>query len=143
MLATNEFDRLTMDRHNFDLMYADATHHPRCSLTCQASPSVQSEILSRDRSLMRACPGDAERAGKPPAFDSQRPGAVTRKLRVVRNFPTAKAMPRAETRGESGRARRPRRSRYDQHGGRAAPTRLPMISQYGVLLFMGVTWVRV
>src|ERR1051325_1824581 len=28
----------------FDLMYANATHHPLCSLTCQASPSVQSEI---------------------------------------------------------------------------------------------------
>src|SRR5262249_40358539 len=103
-MPTGESDRLTMNRHSFDLMYANATHHPLCSLTCQASPSNQSEIPSRARSLMRNCPGSAERAGKPPALGSHTPGVVTRKLRVVRNIPTAKARPRAETRGENGRA---------------------------------------
>ena len=49
--------------------------------------------------MMRNCPGTAERAGKPPRLGSQTPGVVTRKLRVVRNIPTAKALPRAETRG--------------------------------------------
>src|SRR5215468_11685704 len=99
-MPTSESDRLTMNRHSFDLMYANATHHPLCSLTCQASPSVQSEIPSRARSLMRNCPGTADRAGKPPALGSQTPGVVMRKLRVVRNIPTARALPRAEARGE-------------------------------------------
>ena len=54
--------------------------------------------------MMRNCPGDPERAGKPPALDAQTPGVVTRKLRVVRNIPTARALPRAEARGEYGRA---------------------------------------
>src|SRR3954447_1045167 len=102
-MPMSESDRLTMNRHSFDLMYANATHHPLCSLTCQASPSVQSEIPSRARSLMRACPGNAERAGKPPALGSQTPGVVTRKLRVVRNIPTARALPSAEARADSGR----------------------------------------
>src|SRR5215831_4890743 len=74
--------------------------HALCSLAFQASPSVQSAIPSRARSLMRNCPGSAERAGKPPALGSQTPGVVTRKLRVVRNIPTARALPRAEARGE-------------------------------------------
>src|SRR5579885_307482 len=101
----NERTRQTnMNRHIFDLMYANATHHPLCPLTCQASPSVQSEIPSRARSLMRNCPGTADRAGKPPRLGSQTPGVVTRKLRVVRNIPTARALPRAEARGENGRA---------------------------------------
>src|SRR5205823_10978702 len=95
-MHTSESDRLTMNRHSFDLMYANATHHPLCSLTCQASPSVQSEIPRGARSLMRACPGNAERAGKPPRVGSHTPGVVTRKLRVVRNIPTARALPRAE-----------------------------------------------
>src|SRR5262245_45835627 len=73
-------------------------------LAFQVSPSVQSAIPSRARSLMRNCPGDPERAGKPPALGGQTPGVVTRKLRVVRNIPTAKALPRAETRGQNGRA---------------------------------------
>src|SRR5215472_18446367 len=103
-MPTSESDRLTMNRHSFDLMYVYATHHPLCSLTCQASPSVQSAIPSRARSLMRNCPGSAERAEKPPALDGQTPGVVTRKLRLVRNIPTAKALPTAETRGENGRA---------------------------------------
>src|SRR6516225_1759625 len=72
---------------------------PLCSLALQASPSDQSEIPSRARSLMRNCPGSAETAGKPPALDAQTPGVVTRKLRVVRNIPTARALPRAEARG--------------------------------------------
>src|SRR3954454_13506788 len=42
-LPTRESDRLTINRHSFDLMCVNATHHPLCSLTCQASPSVQSE----------------------------------------------------------------------------------------------------
>src|SRR3954467_535972 len=99
-----DFAIRAMNRHSFDLMHANATHHPLCSLACQASPSVQSEIPSRARSLMRACPGNAERAGKPPALDAQTPGVVTRKLRVVRNVPTARALPRAEARGHTGRA---------------------------------------
>src|SRR5262245_15400000 len=69
-MPTSESDRLTMNRHSFDLMYANATHHPLCSLTCQASPSVQSEIPSRAGSLMRNCPGTADRAGKPPRLGS-------------------------------------------------------------------------
>src|SRR5258707_9653649 len=73
-------------------------------LAFHASPSDQSEIPSRARSLMRNCPGFPERAGKPPALGSQTPGVVTRKLRVVRNIPTARALPRAEARGENGRA---------------------------------------
>src|SRR4051794_26319170 len=93
-----------MNRHSFDLMDANATHHAVYSLTCQDSPSVQSEIPSRARSLMRNCPGTADRAGKPPRLGSQTLGVVTRKLRVVRNIPTARALPRAETRGEIGRA---------------------------------------
>src|SRR5436305_6698695 len=103
-MPTSESDRLTMNRHSFDFLYANAAHHPLCSLTCQASPSVQSEIPSRARSLMRNCPGTAERAGKPPRLGSQTPGVVTRKLRVVRNIPTARALPRAEARGQNGRA---------------------------------------
>src|SRR5262245_46627262 len=74
------------------------------SLAFQASPSDQSEIPSRVRSLIRNCPGFPERAGKPPALGSQTPGVVTRKLRVVRNIPTARALPRADARGEYGRA---------------------------------------
>src|SRR5262245_60321031 len=100
----NERIRQTLNRHSFDLMYANATHHPLCSLTCQASPSDQSEIPSRARSLMRNCPGTADRAGKPPRLGSQTPGVVTRKLRVVRSIPTARALPRAEARGANGRA---------------------------------------
>src|SRR5262249_22353869 len=73
-------------------------------LACQASPSDQSEIPSRAKSLIRNCPGFPERAGKPPALDSQTPGVVNRKLRVVRNIPTARALPSAEARGTSGRA---------------------------------------
>src|SRR5262249_18492189 len=72
-------------------------------LAFQDSPSDQSEIPSRARSLMRNCPGFPERAGKPPALGSQTPGVVARKLRVVRNMPTASALPRAEARGEYGR----------------------------------------
>jgi hypothetical protein len=53
---------------------------------------------------MRNCPGIAESAGKPPALGSQTPGVVTRKLSVVRNISTAKALPRAEARAENGRA---------------------------------------
>ena len=41
---------------------------------------------------MRNCPGTAERAGKPPRLGSQTPGVVMRKLRVVRNIPTARAL---------------------------------------------------
>src|SRR5262249_16474116 len=63
------------------------------SLAFQASPSDQREIPSRARSLIRNCPGFPERAGKPPALGSQTPGVVTRKLRVVRNIPTAKPLP--------------------------------------------------
>jgi hypothetical protein len=40
---------------------------------------------------MRNCPGDPERAGKPPTSAAQTPGVVTRKRRVVRNLPTARA----------------------------------------------------
>src|SRR5437762_7451756 len=86
-MSTSESDRPTMNRHSFDLIYTKTTHLPLCSLTCQASPSVQSEIPSRARSLMRNCPGTADRAGKPPRLGSQTPGVVTRKLRVVRNIP--------------------------------------------------------
>src|SRR5205823_11811192 len=78
-------------------------HHVR-SLAFQASPSDQSEIPSRARSLMRNCPGIADRAGNPPRLGSQTPGVVTRKFRVVRNIPTARALPSAEARGENGRA---------------------------------------
>src|SRR5262245_6083665 len=78
--------------------------HPLRSLALQASPSVQSEIPSRAKSLIRNCPGFPERAGKPPALGSQTPGVVTRKLRVVRNIPTARALPRADARGANGRA---------------------------------------
>src|SRR5262245_53562326 len=46
----------------------------RRRLACQASPSDQSEMPSRARSLMRNCPGFPERAGKPPALGSQTPG---------------------------------------------------------------------
>ena len=53
---------------------------------------------------MRNCPGIPERAGKPPALGSQTPGVVTRKLRVVRNIPTARALPTTDARGENGRA---------------------------------------
>src|SRR5262249_44399217 len=74
-----------------------------CSPAFQASPNVQSAIPSRARSLMRNCPGSAERAGKPPRLDSHTPGVVMRKLRVVRNIPTARALPRAAARGENGR----------------------------------------
>src|SRR6516162_6600702 len=102
-MPTSESDRLTMNRHSFDFMYVYATHHPLCSLACHASPSDQSEIPSRARSLMRNCPGSADRAGKPPRLGSQTPGVVTRKLRVVRNITTARALPRAEARGENGR----------------------------------------
>src|SRR5262249_27265902 len=80
------------------------THHPLCSLTCQASPSVQSEIPSKARSLMRNWPGSADRAGKPPRLGSHTPGVVTRKLRVVRNMPTASRLPSAQARGANGRA---------------------------------------
>jgi len=52
---------------------------------------------------MRNCPGAPERAGKPPASAAQTPGVVTRKLRVVRNIPIAKALPTTEARGENGR----------------------------------------
>src|SRR5262249_31838075 len=103
-MPTSESDRLTMNRHSFDLMYANATHHPLCSLAFQASPSVQREIPSRARSLMRNCPGSADSAGKPPRLGSQTPGVVMRKLRVVRNIPTARALPRAEARGQNARA---------------------------------------
>src|SRR5215471_3346531 len=74
------------------------------TLAFQDSPSDQSAIPSRARSLIRNCPGFPERAGKPPALGSQTPGVVKRKLRVVRNIPTARALPRAEARGENGRA---------------------------------------
>src|SRR5438034_6398468 len=73
------------------------------TLAFQDSPSDQSEIPSRARSLMRNWPGSAERAGKPPRLGSHTPGVVTRKLRVVRNIPTARALPSAETRGANGR----------------------------------------
>src|SRR5262245_20167420 len=77
---------------------------PLRSLAFQASPSDQSEIPSRTRSLIRNCPGFPERAGKPPAVGSQTPGVVARKLKVVRNIPTARALPRADARGEYRRA---------------------------------------
>ena len=73
-----------------------ATCHSLRWLAFQASPSVQSAIPSRARSLMRNCPGTAERAGKPPALDAQTPGVVMRKLRLVRSIPTARALPSAE-----------------------------------------------
>src|SRR5262249_26252587 len=79
-----------------------ATCHSLRWLAFQVSPSVQSAIPRRARSLMRNCPGDPERAGKPPALDAQTPGVVTRKLRVVRNIPTATALPRGEPGGQRG-----------------------------------------
>src|SRR5262249_57573352 len=93
-LPTSESDRLTMNRHSFD---------PLCSLTCQASPSDQSEIPSRATSLMRNCPGCPESAGKPPALGSQTPGVVNMKLKVVRNIPTAKPLPRTVARPHTDR----------------------------------------
>src|SRR6516165_9614628 len=66
----------------------------------QDSPSDQSEIPSRARSLMRNCPGFPDRAGNPPRLASQTPGVVTRKLRVMRNMPVAMALPSAEARGQ-------------------------------------------
>jgi len=78
-----------------------ATCHSLRWLAFQVSPSVQSAIPSRAKSLMRNCPGTAERAGKPPRLGSQTPGVVTTKLRVVRNIPTARALPRVHARGES------------------------------------------
>src|SRR5262249_50506944 len=73
-------------------------------LAFQDSPSDQSEIPSKAKSLRRNCPGFPERAGKPPALGSHTPGVVARKLSVVRNIPTARALPRADARGENGRA---------------------------------------
>src|SRR5262249_51771050 len=73
-------------------------------LAGQGSPSDQSEIPSSARSWMRTCPGTPERAGKPPALGSQTPGVVARKLRVVRNIPTARALPTMDIRGQNGRA---------------------------------------
>src|SRR5262245_44176237 len=74
--------------------------HALCSLAFQASPSDQSAIPSSARSLTRKCPGPAlpatcARAGKPPRLGSQTPGVVVRKVRVVRNIPRARALPRA------------------------------------------------
>src|SRR5204863_8729883 len=74
------------------------------TLAFQDSPSDQRAIPSSAKSLRRNYPGFPERAGKPPALGSQTPGVVRRKLRVVRNIPTAKALPRAEARAENGRA---------------------------------------
>ena len=58
----------------------------------------QGQVL--DEELPRAI---ADRAGKPPRLGSQTPGVVTRKLRVVRNIPTARALrgrkPEARTGG--------------------------------------------
>src|SRR5262249_1016356 len=48
-------------------------------------------------------PGNPESAGKPPALDSHTPGVVARKLRVVRNIPTARMLPTTEARGKNGR----------------------------------------
>src|SRR5262245_32635560 len=43
-------------------------------------------------------------AGNPPISSAQAPGVVTRKLRVLRNIPTASRLPAADTRGSQGRA---------------------------------------
>ena len=69
-----------------------------------ASPRVQSAAPSRTTSLSRNWPGTAESAGKPPSVGSHTPGVVSRKLSVVANMPTARALPTAEARAESGRS---------------------------------------
>src|SRR5262249_35279157 len=74
------------------------------TLAFQDSPNDQSAIPSSARSFRRNCPGFPERAGKPPALGSHTPGVVARKLSVVRNKPTARALPTAEARGDNGRA---------------------------------------
>ena len=53
--------------------------------------------------MSRNWPGRTEIAGKPPSDASQTPGVVSRKLSVVANMPTARALPRAETRAATGR----------------------------------------
>src|SRR5260370_14284087 len=70
----------------------------------QDSPSDQSAMPSRARSLMRNCPGSADKAGKPPRLGSHTPGAVNQKLNVLRNIPTARALPMAEICRASGPA---------------------------------------
>src|SRR5262249_37858066 len=67
------------------------------------SPRVQRAAPSSTTSLSRNWPGRTEIAGKPPSDTSQTPGVVTRKLSVVANMPTARALPRAEARVASGR----------------------------------------
>jgi hypothetical protein len=52
---------------------------------------------------MRNWPGEAERAGKP-SEGSMTSGVENRKLSVVRNMPTVKALPTAESLAEKGRA---------------------------------------
>src|SRR5262245_47496756 len=68
-----------------------------------ASPAVHRAAPSKTTSLMRNWPGTADRAGKP-SDGSMTPGVENRKLRVVRNIPTASALPTAESLAENGRA---------------------------------------
>src|SRR5262245_25689323 len=68
-----------------------------------AAPNDQTAVASRATSLTRNWPRTLM-AGNPPISSAQAPGVVTRKLRVLRNIPTASRLPTADTRGSQGRA---------------------------------------
>src|SRR5262249_11301116 len=68
-----------------------------------ASPNDLTAVASRATSLIRNWPR-TPMAGNPPISSAQAPGVVTRKLRVLRNIPTASRLPAADTRGSQGRA---------------------------------------
>src|SRR5262249_48291606 len=68
-----------------------------------ASPNDQTAVAGRATSWTRNWPRTLM-AGNPPSSSAQVPGVVTRKLRVLRNIPTASRLPAAETRGSQGRA---------------------------------------
>src|SRR5262245_30477688 len=70
----------------------------------QSSANNHTAAPNNTKSLARNCPGTTDSAGKPPADVSQTPGVVNRKLKVVRNMPTAAKLPASAARPDNGRA---------------------------------------
>src|SRR5882762_1679936 len=66
------------------------------------SPSDHIAAPSNTTSLSRNCPGNAERAGKPPRLGSH-PGVENKNESVVRNITTARALPTVDVFGDHGR----------------------------------------
>src|SRR5260370_12633570 len=66
------------------------------------SPSDHIAAPSNTTSLSRNCPGNAERAGKPPRLGSH-PGVENKNERVVRNISTATALPIVHAFRDQGR----------------------------------------